>query len=41
MVNFKIYDATDWTTNNYNAQLPSISRSKSNQAMNLVRRYKM
>ena len=28
MVNFKIYDVTDWTTNNYN-----ISESKGNQAM--------
>ena len=28
MVNFKIYDVTDWTTNNYNT-----SESKGNQAM--------
>ena len=33
MVNFKIYDITDWTTNNYNIYiLPNIWRSKSNQA---------
>ena len=30
--NFKIYDVTDWTTNNYNTHL-NISRSKANQAI--------
>ena len=30
MVNFNIYDATNWTTNTYNKY---ISRSKGNQAM--------
>ena len=29
MVNFKIYDVIDWTTNHYNTD---ISRSKNNQA---------
>ena len=34
MVNFKIYDFTNWTTNDYNKhRLPDISRSKGNQAM--------
>ena len=29
LVNFKTYDVTDWTTNNYNIHiLPNISRSK-------------
>ena len=27
-VNFRIYDITDWTKNNYNVILPNISRSK-------------
>ena len=31
-VNFKIYDVTDGTTNNYNT-LPNMSRSKGNQTM--------
>ena len=30
MVDFKIYDVTDWTTNNYIHILPNISRSKGN-----------
>ena len=34
-VNFKIYDVTDWTTNNYNIHLPNISRSKGNQTIKL------
>ena len=34
MINFKIYDTTDWTTNNYNQDiLPDISRSKDNQTL--------
>ena len=33
MVNFKIYDVTDWTANNNKHILPNISRSKSNQTM--------
>ena len=31
MVNFNIYDVTDWTANKYNTHLPIISRSKGNQ----------
>ena len=27
-VNFKFYDVTDWTVNNYNIILPNISRSR-------------
>ena len=30
---FKIYDVTDWATNNYNTHIPNIARSKSNQTM--------
>ena len=33
MVNFKIYDFTDSTTNNYLHTLPNISRVKGNQVM--------
>ena len=33
LVNFKIYDVTDRTTNNYNTHILNISRIKSNQAM--------
>ena len=33
MVNFKIYDITNWTTNNCNTYLPNVSKSKSNQTM--------
>ena len=33
MVNFKIYDVTDWTTNNYNTYIAHILRSNGNQAM--------
>ena len=32
-VNFKIYDALTWLTNNYNAHISNISRSKGNQNM--------
>ena len=32
-VNFKIYDVTDWETNNSNTHIPNISRSKGNQAI--------
>ena len=32
MVNFKIYDVTNWTTNNSNTHSSNISRSKGNQA---------
>ena len=32
-VNFKIYDVTNWETNNYIDILPNISRSKDNQRM--------
>ena len=30
-VNFKIYDVTDWTANNYNTYIVNILRSKGNQ----------
>ena len=30
-INFKNYEVTTWLTNNYNRQLPNISRSKGNQ----------
>ena len=33
MVNSKIYDVTNWTTNDYNTHIPNISRNKENQAM--------
>ena len=33
MVNFEIYDVTDWTNYSFNTQLPNISRSKGNHAM--------
>ena len=32
MVNFKIYDVTDWTTNNYGTHI--VSKSEVNQTMN-------
>ena len=35
-VNFKIYDFTDWTTNNCNDILLNVSRRIDNQEMNLV-----
>ena len=31
----KIYDVTDWTTNNYNTYIGQISTSKGNQTMKL------
>ena len=34
MKNFKFFDVTDWTTNNYNAHIAIISRSKGNQTIN-------
>ena len=33
MKNFKFFDVTDWTTNNYNAHIAIISRSKGNQTI--------
>ena len=35
MINFKIYDVTDWKINNYDTPiaLPNISKSKGNQTM--------
>ena len=33
MVNLKIYDNTDWITNNCKTHLPNISRSKGNQGI--------
>ena len=32
MADFKMYDVTDWTTNDYHTIFPNISRSKENQA---------
>ena len=32
-INFKTYDVTTWSTNNYNTQSTNISRSKGNQTM--------
>ena len=46
LVNFKIHDIKDWTTNNYDTQycpttiLPNISRSKGNQVMKFDRSMK-
>ena len=33
MKNFKFFDVTDWTANNYNAHIAIISRSKDNQTI--------
>ena len=33
MVNFKIYDVTDWTTNNYNPHIAQYLRIKGNQTV--------
>ena len=33
MANFKIDDATDWATNNYNAHIAQYPKSKDNQTM--------
>ena len=35
MVNFKVYDVTDWTTNNCKHITNNISRTKGNQTMKL------
>ena len=32
-VTFKIYDVTDWTTNNYNIHIAQYLKSEGNQAM--------
>ena len=32
MADFKMYDVTDWTTNDYHTIFPNILRSKGNQA---------
>ena len=33
MINFKIYDITDWRINNYKIHIANISRRKGNQVM--------
>ena len=32
IVNFNIYSATGWTTNNYDTHIPNISRNNNNQS---------
>ena len=39
MINFKIYDVTNWTTYNHNTHSTSFSRSKGKQAMKFGEKY--
>ena len=33
MINFKIYEVTDWTTNSYNTNVTQYLKNKGNQKM--------